>query len=162
MDRAQLISAIQNHQQALFAIAFQYCGNRQDAEDVVQDVFLKLCKTGNAFHSDDHLRYWLIRVTINRCKDLLRNPFRKLRAGFEEAEAVLSAPQEHDTEVFDAVMSLPLRYREVVMLYYFQGYTAPQIGALLHRKASSVQTQLMRARSLLKEKLKEVWNDDTP
>ncbi|MBQ4565448.1 MAG: sigma-70 family RNA polymerase sigma factor [Oscillospiraceae bacterium] len=162
MDRAQLIAAIQNHQQALFAIAFQYCGNRQDAEDVVQDVFLKLFKADEAFHSEEHLRYWLVRVTINRCKDLLRNPFRRLRAGFEEAEAVLSAPQEHDTEVFDAVMALPLKYREVVMLYYFQGYSAPQIGMLLHRKSSTVQTQLMRARGLLKEKLKEVWNDDTP
>lgn len=162
MEQAQLISAIQNHQKALFAIAFQYCRNRQDAEDVVQDVFLKLCRSDEDFRSEEYLRYWLIRVTVNRCKDLLRNPFRRLRVGFEEAEAVLSSPQEHDTEVFDAVMALPLRYREVVMLYYFQGYSAPQIGILLHRKSSTVQTQLMRARGLLKEKLKEVWEDDTP
>lgn len=162
MEQDAFVSVIRTYQNSLFAIAFQYCGNRQDAEDVVQDAFLKLYKAKEPFRDEDHLRYWLIRVTVNRCKDLLRNPFRRLKASFEEAEAVLSSPYETDTAVFDAVMSLPLKYREVVMLYYFEGYSAPRIAELLQRKSSTVQTQLMRARSLLKEKLKEVWEDETP
>ena len=161
MNQDNFLTTIQTHQKSLFTIAFQYCGNRQDAEDIVQDVFLKLYTAKNSFSDEQHLHHWLIRVTINRCKDFLRNPFRRLRASFEDAEKVLHSPYETDHTVFDAVMSLPLKYREVVMLYYYEGYPILEISTLLHRKESTVQTQLMRARALLKERLKEVWENET-
>lgn len=162
MNQDTFRQIVQKHEKSLLVIAFQYCGNRQDAEDIVQEVFVKLYTSKQIFTDESHLHRWLVRVTINRCKDLLRSPWRRLSSSFEEAEKVLSAPYEADCGVFDAVMSLKPKYREVVVLYYYEGYPVAQIAELLKRKASTVQTHLMRARSLLKEQLKEVWEDETP
>lgn len=160
MDTVTFRQIVQKHQKSLLVIAFQYCGNRQDAEDVVQEVFVKLYSGNIQFSDESHLHRWLVRVTVNRCKDLLRSPWRRLKASFEEAEKVLASASDTDHRVYDAVMSLDRKYREVVILYYYEGYPVAEIGELLKRKPSTVQTQLMRARSLLKEQLKEVWEDE--
>lgn len=162
MDTDTFRQIVRTHEKSLLVIAFQYCGSRQDAEDIVQEVFVKLYTSRQSFADDSHLHRWLIRVTINRCKDLLRSPWRRLKASFEEAEKVLASVSDTDHRVYDAVMSLDRKYREVVILYYYEGYPVAEIGELLKRKPSTVQTQLMRARSLLKEQLKEVWEDETP
>lgn len=162
MEEERFKQLIATHQQALLVLAFQYCGNRSDAEDIVQEVFVKLYTSPPATDSDEALRYWLIRVTINRCKDFLRAPWHRLRASFETAEQVLSDPYPEDTGVFEAVMQLPQKYREVVMLYYYEDLPVQRIATLLQRKPSTVQTQLLRARALLKQESKEVWEDEAP
>ena len=158
MDKAEFTEIVRAYQKQLLVIAFHYCGNRDDAEDVVQDVFVRLwaqlCPP-----KGEHLRSWLIRVTINRCKDHLRSAQLRLRAPIEAADRVLVEPDETARSVFEAVTALPLPYREVVLLHYYAGCTTREIGRLLRRKPSTVQTQLQRARAILKEQLKEVWEE---
>ena len=158
MDKTEFTGIVQTFQKQLLVIAFHYCGNRHDAEDVVQDVFVKLYTLPRP-PAGEHLRSWLIRATVNRCKDHLRSAYLQRRAPLEAADRVLTAPDETARSVFDAVTALPPRYREVVILYYYAGYSTAEIGKLLHRRATTVQTRLMRARAILKEQLKEVWEE---
>ena len=153
MEQDTFRRILETHQQSLFVVAFGYCRNRQDAEDVLQDVFLKLFTHPPQITDDRQLHRWLIRVTINRCKDILRTPWRRLRV--ESAGEALPDAYEDDRTVFDAVMALPQKYREVVLLYYYEGYAVAEIAALLHRKPTTVQTQLARARAQLKTILQE-------
>lgn len=127
----------------------------------MQDVFVKLYHLSQSFDNDAHLRNWLIRATLNRSKDYLRSPCRRLNSPIEAAREALSEPYDTDCTVFDAVMALPQKYREVVILYYYEEYSTAEIGALLHRKVTTVQTQLMRAKAQLKETLQEVWENES-
>ena len=158
MDKAEFTEIVRAYQKQLLVIAFHYCGNRDDAEDVVQDVFVRLW-TQLCPPKGEHLRNWLIRVTINRCRDHLRSAHIQRRAPMEAADRVLTEPDETARIVYEAVTALPLSYREAVILHYYAGYTTPEIGRLLRRKPSTVQTQLQRARAILKEQLKEVWEE---
>jgi RNA polymerase sigma-70 factor (ECF subfamily) len=158
MEKTVFSEAVRQYQKQLLVIAFHYCGNRQDAEDLVQDVFLKLY-THPLPPKGAHLRNWLIRATINRCKNHLHSGHHRLRAPMEAAEQVLEEPDLTRQAIWDAITALPQIYREVVVLYYYSGYTTAEIGRLLHRKPATVQSQLMRARSMLKDQLKEVWEE---
>lgn len=158
MERTAFADTVQQYQKQLLVIAFHYCGNRQDAEDLVQDVFLKLY-THPLPPRGEHLRNWLIRATINRCKNHLRSAYQRYRAPMEAAEQVLDEPDLTRQVIFDAVAALPVLYREVVVLYYYSGYTTAEIGRFLHCKKATVQSRLMRARALLKNQLKEVWEE---
>ena len=158
MDKAEFTEIVKAHQKQLLVIAFHYCGSRDDAEDLVQEVFLRLW--AQPFPpTGEHLRSWLIRVTINRCRDHLRSAQLRRRAPMEAADRVLIEPDDTARSVYEAVTALPLPYREVVLLHYYAGYTTREIGRLLRRKPSTVQTQLQRARAILKEHLKEVWEE---
>ena len=158
MQKAEFADIVQKYQKQLLVIAFNVCRSRDDAEDAVQEVFLKLYEKQPRFHSEEHLRSWLIRVTINRCRDLLRSPARR-QLPLQEADGLLTGPDETALAVSEAVLSLPESYREVVILYYYADYTTAQIAKLLHRRTGTVQVQLSRARGLLKERLQEVWED---
>ncbi len=158
MDKAEFTEIVRAYQKQLLVIAFHYCGNRDDAEDVVQEVFVRLWAQLRP-PQGEHLRSWLIRVTVNRCRDHLRSAHLRRRAPIEAADRVLTEPDETARSVYDAVTALPLPYREVVILHYYAGYTTREIGRLLRRKPSTVQTQLQRSRAILKEQLKEVWEE---
>lgn len=153
-------SIVRQYQKQLLVIAFHYCGNRHDAEDAVQDVFVRLYTLKKPFESESHRKNWLIRATINRCKDLLRSPWRQRTIPIEAVSELLAAPYDQDRSVAEAVLSLPQKYREVVLLYYYADYSCNEIAMLLHRRTTTVQTQLQRARALLKQTLKEVWEDE--
>ena len=102
--------------------------NRADAEDVFQTVFLKYVLSTAAFESDEHEKAWFIRVTVNACRDLLRSFFRSRTVPLDElADLPANVPEDH-REVLDAVLALPAKYRDVVYLHYYEGYTAPEIG----------------------------------
>ena len=146
---------VRRYQKQLFVVACHYLQNRQDAEDAVQEVFLRLLTLEKAFEGDEHLKHWLLRTTINRCKSQLRTPWRRRIAPLDAAEALVSAPQDRDRELREAVLALPQKYREVVILYYYADYSCAEIAELLHRRTTTVQTQLQRARGLLRESLKE-------
>lgn len=107
------------------------------------------------FQSSEHEKAWMIRVTINACKDLLRSLLRRRTVSLDEAlEQPAPIPEDH-REVLEAVLSLPVKYKDVVYLRYYEGYTASQIGEILGKKANTVYTLLTRARQMLKEKLGE-------
>ena len=142
-----------NHAIALYAdMVFRLCmvnlRNHADAEDVFQTVFLKYTLNCKPFQSAEQEKAWLIRVTLNECRDLLKSFFRKNTVPLEEAETVISP--EHSI-VLDAVRSLPKDYRDAVYLHYYEGYTAPEIATILKKNPNTVYTHLTRGRTMLKE-----------
>ena len=127
--------------------------NRADAEDVFQTVFLKYVLSTAAFESDEHEKAWFIRVTVNACRDLLRSFFRSRTVPLDELADLPANVPEDQREVLDAVLALPAKYRYVVYLHYYEGYTAPEIGYMLGKNVNSVYTLLARAKKQLAEML---------
>ena len=138
----------------VFRLALNYMGSSADADDVTQNVFLKLLKEPKPFQSDDHVRYWLIRVTINECKSMLRSPWRSAE-NFEDYAAKLSFVTPEHSELFYAVMELPKKYRIPIYLYYYEEYSTEEIGAILKIPQATVCTQLKRGREMLRKNLQE-------
>ncbi len=127
--------------------------NHADTEDIFQTVFLKYVLSSVSFESEEHERAWFIRVTINACRDLLRSVFRRRVTSLDE---VLELPAEVPPDlgyVLEAVLSLPQKYRQVIYLHYYEGYSAPQIGKLLGKNVNTVYTLLNRSRAMLRERL---------
>lgn len=142
--------AIEYYGDLVFRLCMVHLKNHADAEDIFQTVFLKYALSNQPFETAGHEKAWLIRVTLNACKDLLKNFFRKNTVSLEEAVAVISP--EHSA-VLDAVWSLPANYRDVVYLHYYEGYTAPEIAAILKKNPNTVYTHLTRGREMLKQLL---------
>ncbi len=131
-----------------------------DTEDIFQTVFLKYALRTASFESDAHEKAWFIRVTINACKDLIKSFFRSRSVSMEEIPELPADMEEEHREVLEAVLSLPEKYRQVVYLHYYEGYTAPQIARILKRNVNTVYTLLTRSRQMLREKLGgEAMND---
>ncbi|MCL2633742.1 MAG: sigma-70 family RNA polymerase sigma factor [Oscillospiraceae bacterium] len=150
MDRDELIQAVETYRPAIFRIAYGYTGSYEDSEDISQEVFLKLFKSNKQFKNEEHKKAWLIRVTINASKDLLRTSWRKKRAELPpENTPYYSDVQER--ELFDCVMRLPVNYRTPVYLYYYEDYTIGDISQLTGISKSAVTTRLARARDMLKK-----------
>ena len=126
--------------------------NREDTEDIFQTVFLKYLRHTKPFESAAHEKAWFIQVTLNACRDLLRFWARRPTVPLEELTAQ-AVPESEDRGVLEAVLSLPQKYRDTVYLHYYEGYSAPEIGALLGRNTNTVYTLLNRARAMLREKL---------
>ncbi len=127
--------------------------NHADTEDIFQTVFLKYALSSVSFAGEEHERVWLIRVTRNACRDLLKSFFRSRTVALEElADLPAPLPPDH-REVLEAVLALPQKYREAVYLHYYEGYTAPQMSRILHRNTNTIYTLLTRAREMLREKL---------
>lgn len=126
--------------------------NREDTEDIFQTVFLKYLQHTKPFESAEHEKAWFIQVTLNACRDLLRFWARRPTVPLEELTAQ-AVPESEDRGVLEAVLSLPQKYRDTVYLHYYEGYSAPEIGALLGRNTNTVYTLLNRARAMLREKL---------
>lgn len=138
----------------VFRLAFNYTKNRADADDVTQNVLLKLYHYKGTFESEDHVKYWLIRVTINECKNLLRFPWQK-HEPIEDYAAVLQMPEKEHLVMLSAVMQLPVRYRVVIYLYYYEGYASAEIAGFLKVPDATVRTRLARGREQLKKVLEE-------
>ena len=156
---------IRYHKDMVYRIAFTYCRNSSDAEDVTQEVFLRYLKKTPNFTGEDHLKAWLIRVTVNISKSLLRSAWFRRTVPIDDmepsnADDISSADGIPGMDTRNAVMSLPEKYRSIVLLYYFEDYSVREIAKLLRRTETAVQTQLQRARAMLKDKLKEEWQDD--
>lgn len=152
VDAAALKKAIEEHRDMVFRVAYTYMRNRADADDVVQDVFVKLFNTKKEFDGDDHLRFWLIRVTINQCKTLFRSPWRASE-NIEQYASSLEMPTSDHSEILVDVMTLPEKYRVVLVLYYYFGFSSEEVADLLRVSPSTVRTRLARARTKLKSVL---------
>ena len=164
MNDAEYNSCVDKYLKMVYRISFHYFGNREDAEDVSQDVFLKLYSHNTKFESEEELKAWLIRVTTNTCHSYFRNPFRKRKTEIDEKEIeniVGSSSSEQEIinrkVVMDAVMSLPERYRIVVYLYYYEEYSICQISNTRNIGETTIQTRLSRAREKLKSVLKDCF-----
>lgn len=134
----------------LIRIAFTYLKNMSDAEDVVQEVFISLMKRRDGFESEEYEKAWLIRVTVNHSKNRLKSAWNRFRAPLEEDITYL---QEEESEILTAVLELPSKYRTVIHLFYYEGYSIADIAKILKKSQGTVGTWLSRGRKLLKEKL---------
>lgn len=130
-----------------------YLKNYADTEDVFQNVFMKYLLSSADFESEEHEKAWIIRVTVNECKDTLKNFFRSKTASLEEIKELTAEIPTESREILEAVMRLPQKYKDVIYLYYYEGYSAPEIGNILHKRVNTVYTQLARAKSVLRERL---------
>ena len=142
----------------LYRLAALYLGSAGEAEDVLQDVFVKLLSRRRTFQNEEHRKRWLIRVAVNQCKSTLRSTWLRRTVPLEEQTDTPVFDRPEQSELFDQVMALPKNYRLVVYLYYYEGYQAREIAELTHRNLSTVQTWLMRARGQLQRSLKEAWS----
>ena len=145
--------AIENYASTVKRICFIHLKNEADTEDICQTVFLKYAMNDKVFDSEAHEKAWIIRVTINACKDLLKSFFRKhtvsLDAYVEQGGVVDAA----HSEVLEAVLALPEKYRRVIYLHYYEGYPAADIAEILRINVNTVYTQLTRAKTLLRDEL---------
>ena len=130
MTDEQFTPLAERYMDTVFRVAYSYLRCRDDADDVTQDVLIQLYRQDKAFESDAHVKNWLIRVTVNRCKNVLRAPWHKAE-DIADYENSLTFEAPECRELFDAVMSLDRRYRLPVLLYYYEGYRQREIAALL-------------------------------
>lgn len=145
---------VHRYADTIFRVAFSWLKNADDANDVTQDVLITLYRTNPPFDSEAHLKNWLIRVTINRCKMLFRAPWRKHEDIADYAET-LGFEEPGPSELFQAVMALDRAYRVPILLFYYEGYSTKEIAALLRLPENTVSTRLARARKRLKHVLEE-------
>lgn len=145
--------AIRQYADMVRRICLLHLKNEADTEDIFQTVFLKYALSPIVFESPEHEKAWLIRVTINGCRDLLRHWFRNRTVPLEQAVTQAGVEDEQRSQVLEAVLRLPREYRRVVYLHYYEGYTAPQVAGLLGKNINTVYTLLARARQRLKEEL---------
>lgn len=145
--------AIEQYANTIRRICMIHLKNYDDTEDIFQTVFLKYTLSSISFESEEHEKAWLIRVTINACKDLLKSFFRTRTTSLDEImELPAELPPDY-SEVLEAVLSLPQKYRDIIYLYYYEGYTAPQIGRILGKNVNTIYTLLTRSKKILREKL---------
>ena len=168
MDNGQAEKTIEAYGAMLYKIALVRLKNTDDAEDVVQEVFCQYIKSDKTFDSDEHEKAWLIKVTLNACKRFYRlawnrhkgeiseEDFLKIEAdsGHPETECL---QKETERKILQAVLELPLKYRDVIHLFYYEEMSVKEIAEVLHRQESTVTSQLTRARGILKKNLGEEY-----
>ena len=153
MTEAEFLPLFDQYHNMVYRLALTATRSVQDAEDIVQTVFLKLLNTDSKTRPlPGRERAWLAKVTLNSCRDLVRSLLRHKAEPLDDS-IPFSAPEEG--ALFDAVLALPAKYRVAVHLHYYEGYTLAEIGRLLHISPSAVSMRLHRARELLRSKLEE-------
>ena len=154
MENVQVEQVLSRYGALILHLAYSYLHNQSDAEDILQDTLIQYLKRTEAFESPEHEKAWLIRVTGNLCKNKLKS------AGYSYEEL----PEDYGTDgipeesiaIFHAVQALPLKYREVIHLFYYEDATTAQIAKMLGKNEVTVRSLLSRGRKILKKQLEEV------
>ena len=140
---------VEKYADTVTRICFVNLENRADAEDAWQNVFIKLFKSKKIWSKpEDELRKWLVTVTLNECRDIKRKLFH--RSHYDMDELNVSYSEDFNREVISAVRSLPLKYLQVIELYYFEGYSVAEISDILSANENTIKSRLKRGRELLK------------
>lgn len=143
----------QTYGDMIYRLALVRTKSVADAEDVVQDVFLRCLKNNPVFRSAEHQKAWLIKVTVNCSKTLLGNAFRRHSVPEDALGELAQEDDSPDSTVYDAVMQLPEKYRTAIHLYYYEEYSVKEIADVMGTSESTVKSWLHRARGMLKETL---------
>lgn len=151
----QLEAKIKEHSNMVYKIAFLMLKNKEDAEEIYQETFIKLYENFKKMKNDEHMKHWLIRVTINNCKMLLR---KRKRENLTELDENISFKDNSNITSIEAVKKLPEKYRIVIYLYYYEQYKVHEISKILKISEGTVKSQLSRAREILKNELKEEYD----
>ena len=145
--------AIEKYADMVRRLCLIHLQNSADTEDIFQTVFLKYVLRSMPFESEEHEKAWLIRVTINACRDLRRSFFKSRTVSLDDLVEIPAPMTQSHREVLGAVLSLPRKYKDVVYLHYYEGYTAAEIGEILGKNVNTIYTLMTRSKKLLKEKL---------
>ena len=156
MTEEKFIHAVKRNSQKLFVIAFSYLKNKHDAEDALQNTFLKLWKSKIEFNDDLGIDKWLTKVLVNDCKNFFNLSFRQNKS-IEEVYDVSTFDKYFNVDLYDAVMSLNKKERLCVILFYYDDLTISDISKVTGIKESTVKSLLKRSRNKLKLKLGDEW-----
>lgn len=142
------------HKNTIYSIAYTYVHNVHDADDITQEVFMKYLNSSDTFQTLDNEKYWLIRVTINTAKSFLKKAWKNKVSLDDELINRVGSPdkKESNNEMFEIVYSLPQKYKEVIVLYYYEDLKINEIAKTLKISESNVKKRLERGRNLIKEK----------
>ena len=154
LSEEQFTDYAKRYMDMVFRVAFHYLRSRADADDVTQNVLLKLYREPKPFAGEAHVKHWLLRVTVNECRHILRSPWRKALPIDEALDGFMLPDGEH-VELLDAVLRLKPAYRAAIYLYYYEDCTTEEIAKLLGLPRGTVLTHLRRAREALKKDLTE-------
>ena len=146
-----LEQTIEKYSNMVYRLAMARTRNIETSEDVYQEVFLRLARKMPEFESEEHKKAWLIRVTINCSKSILNSSFIKHRADLDE-NLSFETPERHD--IYYAVLNLPIKYRTVIHLYYYENYSIKEISKILKLNENTIKTRLSRARQKLEKTVK--------
>ena len=141
-------SVIHSYGNMLFRLCLIMLGNTNDAEDAVQDVVIKYLQKAPKFENTEHEKAWLIKVSTNQCKDILRFRSRNQMVDIDQIKECIE--EESDSEIIDALMTLPEKYKIVLILYYVEGYSTKEIADVIGKTSSAVKMRLKKGRMLLK------------
>jgi len=140
----------------IYRICYLHLRSTADAQDATQTVFYKFIRSGKTFASEEHEKAWFIVTARNHCRDMFKLPWRRAYVACIDDFAETVADKRNDySELMDALMRLPVKYKEVLYLHYFEGYTAKEIAGLLKRNENTVYTQMAKGRERLKKDLGE-------
>ena len=145
--------AVQTYGDTVYRVAFHALNNREDAEDVMQEVFVRLLRARPEFRDEEHAKAWLLRVGARCAADVLRAPWRRREGPLDDGLPAPEPPGEGG--VVEAVLALPAQYRMAVHLYYYEELSVAEIAAVLGKSEGAVKSRLFRARALLRRYLKE-------
>lgn len=150
MNDSDFEAYAEKYSDTIYRIAFNYLKNRSDSEDVLQNVLIRFYRSRDKLVNDRHIKAWLIRVAVNESKRLLAANARRGEQSLSECAGMLYPDDTDSRELFSEVMRLPQKYRDVLYLCYYEGYTAEEIAAMLHKSPSAIRSRLSRARQKLK------------
>ena len=150
MSEAELERYITSYRSTVYRLAYSYLKNREDAEDISQEAFLRLYKCGQCFAADENVKAWLIRVTVNLCKNLLKSSWHRNRG---ELVTEAAAPPRESSGIGEYISRLKPEYSAVLYLFYYEGYSVKEIAQICRITSVAVRTRLSRGRDKLKEML---------
>ena len=156
MNESRFAALAEKYMDMVYRIALNALGSVADAEDVTQNVMVRLYRADPDFESEEHAKRWLIRVAVNESKRLVGLPWKKREASFEEVLNAASVEADGlQKDLVRKIAQLQPKYRVPMYLYYFEGYSIKEIAELTGSKTSTLQTRLARGREKLREVLEE-------
>lgn len=155
----EILRLYEEYADMVFRICFIHLKNRQDSYDATQETFLKLMQNNKPFESSEHAKAWLIKVAGNICKNMLTSFWNKNRTGDDVLLLISQGETNESTnqnEVMEAILNLPEKYKDLVYLHYYEGYSIEEIAKMMGKNPSTLRSRLSRAKSLLKDDLMHV------
>ena len=150
----EIEDAIERYGDMVYRLAVVNTGSRFEADDIYQEVFLKLFRYRTSIQSEEHLKAWLIRVAVNQCKTAATSVWNKRKVSLDAVAEIAADPvREEYSEVYEAVKALPEKYRQIIHLFYYEELSIKEISQILERNEATVKTHLARGRKLLADRL---------
>ena len=157
MEKSEFEKTVLDYSDMLLRCAYSICSNRSDAEDIVQETFVKLIKKNPKFRDEEHKKAWLLRVVINLSKDFVKSFWNRNKEHLEDFEELIGSDAiiDNDDEIWSLVDKLPIKYKIVIQLYYHEGLTIKEISSAIGKSVGTTSNRLNRARDLLKKMYEE-------